>query len=146
MNKVRFYTKKDFELSGYKNILVEKIEDIDLSQIDDGELDELILDDVIDFMPIDKVEDLIKALSIKIKKQGNIIFTGRDLYEVSKEFSKYDISIVEANKGIFGDNPNFPRRLGFTVSTLSNFLKEECKLKILKKRVNKYEYCVEATR
>jgi len=146
MNKVRLYSN-DFSLTGYENIEVVSADDlVKTDKFDQGELDELILDEIVDYMPINKVEDILSKLSKLIKVGGKLVVTGSDLYEVCKAFTLYRSDIVGVNKGIFGENPDRPKRVGFSASAISNFLQQNVGLKILKKRVNNFTYMIEATR
>jgi len=146
MSKVRLHSN-EFVLSGYENIKVTSIEELDeVKKFDPGELDELLIDEVLDYLPITKVEDILSSLSRLIKVGGTIVVTGTDLYEVCKSFANYRINILEVNKSIFGENPDKPKHVGFSALAISNFLEHTAGLKIQKRRVNNFTYMIEATR
>lgn len=139
----------EFELSGYTNIRVPVESAVQMDQydfnLDKGEAEELIIENLIDYIPISKVEGVIKNWSEFLKKQGKLVITGTDLQEVAKNLANYNISIPDANELIYGLGDE-PKRVCFSIAHLSAFLKERCNLRILKKRVNGYLYMVEAQR
>lgn len=147
MSKVRLHSN-EFTLSGYENIRITSLEELDtnIGKFDAGELDELLVDEVLDYMPITKVEDILSSLTKLLRVGGTIVVTGTDLYEVCKYFTSYRINILEVNKSIFGENPDKPKRVGFSALAISNFLEHTTALKIQKRRINNFTYMIEATR
>jgi hypothetical protein len=146
-SKIRIHTD-NHKLSGYdnyRNINIHGLED-SLKNYDFGELDEIILDDIIDYIPIDKAEEMLIRISKTLKKGGLLVVRGTDLYDACKAFANYNIDIVEANKIIFGDDPNNTKKLSFTTTGISGFLSTYANMKILKKRVHLFNYEVEAQR
>ena len=143
---VRLYFD-DFELSGYENIKVGSVEELSqLDKFDLGELDELILDHVADYFPINKVEEILNRLSKFVKRGGKFIVQGTDLYEICKSYTNYNIDMVEANKVIYGNNPDRVKRVSFTAVGISSFLEQVVQLKIVKKRISNFTYMIEAIR
>jgi hypothetical protein len=146
MSKVRLHDDT-FALSGYENIQITDISQIaSLDKFDKGELDELIIENVIDYFPVDKAEDALESLTKLVKKGGKIVVIGTDLYEVCKNFSQYNINIRDANKEIFGLTPPTIKKVCFTTPHMVEFLSTVAKLKILKKRMNVFSYSIEAER
>lgn len=143
--RIRLYFD-GFELSGYENIQVRTIQDLSkLDKFDRGELNEIIIDNVLDYIFLDKADEVLNKLSSLIKKKGGkIIIMGKDIYELSKAYTNYNIDIQELNKYIFGENSNISKKLALSVSTVSGILQNTLKLKVLKKRVNGFDYTVEA--
>jgi hypothetical protein len=139
----------EFELSGYQNARImpehaTRIDSLDFG-IDRGEADEIIVEDVVDYIPISKVEGAIKTWSELVKKQGRLVITGTDLQEVAKAVAGYNLSIPDANMLLYGDKEE-TKKVAFSITHLCAFLKEKCGLRILKKRVNGFSYAVEAQR
>ena len=116
--------------------------------VDDSELTELVAYDVLDYIPITNVENVINNWVKKIRYGGKIILGGTDLLEVSKSLSQYRIDITEANLLLHGDQskPYLIKRVNFTATGLSDYLKYQYDFKIIKKRVNNYQMLVEAER
>ena len=146
MIKVRLHVE-DFELSGYDNIKVQTLEDLDkLSKFDNGELDELVIEDVVDYLPSDKAEETVLKLVKLVAKGGKLIVGCSEAYEISKAFTSFNISLMDYNKLVYGSDPNLPKRLGITAISLADLLSKVAGMKILKKRVNKFKFIVEAIR
>jgi len=116
--------------------------------VDDGELEELIAYDVLDYIESIKAEDSIANWVKKIKIGGKICIGGTDLIEVCKSFSQYRIDINLANELIHGtqEKPYLIRRVNFTAIGLADYLQVQFGLKIGRKVVNNYKMLVEAHR
>jgi hypothetical protein len=132
-------------LSGYDNIRVGSTEELTavVNKFDSGELDELILEAAFDLVPLNIAEETLGKLTKLVKKNGGkFIIIGRDLYEVCKAFTNYNIDISDVNTLLFGEN----KRIGFPAITMSDLLKNNLGLKIIKKRVDEFVYSIEAQR
>lgn len=116
--------------------------------VDDAELTELVASDVLDYIPLNNIENVIKNWMKKIRYGGRVILGGTDLLEVSKSLSQYRIDITEANVLLHGDQskPYLIKRVNFSATGLSDYLKYEYGFKIIKKRINNYKMIVEAER
>jgi len=116
--------------------------------IDDGELDELLAYDVIDYISIADAESCISNWINKIRVGGKICIGGTDLIEVCKSFSQYRIDITTANELLHGsqEKPYLFKKINFTAIGLSEYLSSYFGLKVIKKRVNNYNMIVEAVR
>ena len=141
--KVRIHSD-EYILSGYSNLRVGSYEQLSLTinDIDQGALDELLVDHTIDFLPLDKAEEMLSRLTRLVKKGGKFVVTGTDIYEVSKAFANYHIDIADVNRHVFGNS----KRLAFSAVTMSNLLQHNLQMKIIKKRVNEFIYTIEAQR
>ncbi len=139
----------EFEMNGYDNIRLttETAKNVDKLEvaIDFGEAEEVIAENVVDYLPIAKVENTVQLWSRWLKKQGRLIITGMDLQEISKAVASYAVNVPDANEMLYGGLDE-PKRVCFSIGHLCTFLKERCGMKILKKRVNGYTYMVEAQR
>lgn len=116
--------------------------------IDDGELDELLAYDVIDYIPITEAESCIANWIRKIKVGGKICIGGTDLIEVCKSFAQYRIDITLANELIHGsqEKPYLIKKINFTCLGMAEYLESYFGLHITKKNVNNYQMLVEAVR
>lgn len=142
--KVRIH-RDDFELSGYQNIKftseTDLITTLQILEFDKGELEELILDDVTDFIPLNDVEKTIAELVGFVRKGNKMVIVGTDVLEVAKSFANYQISLIDFNKFIYDNRKN-----GFTCYHMDEFLRERCNVKTIKKRVNGFQYMIEVQR
>lgn len=133
--KVRFHLD-DFEHSSFNNHKFGS-----QTHFDAGELDCLWLDDVLNSVEIDKVDDTFRAMVRLVKRGGSIIINGTDIYEVSKALSNYNISIQDANKLLYEGSKKNCFSITFVIESLKQY-----GLTIKTKRVNGYQYSVEAVR
>lgn len=142
--RLRIHLNED-ALSGYSNIRVSNVEEMleAIKKFDPGELDELIIEAAFDLVALNKAEEILGKLTKLVKKNGGkFVIIGRDLYETCKAFTNYNIDISDVNTLLFGEN----KRLGFPAITMSDLLKNNLGLKIIKKRVNEFVYSIEAQR
>jgi hypothetical protein len=109
--------------------------------IEDGEAEEIILDDIIEYIRSDIFIMVFEKCIKKIKHGGKIIITGTDIYLVCKAFVEYKISIEELNLLVYGNAKN----IGLTSETISKYL-EKIGFKIIKRRHEIYDYLIEAQR
>tara|TARA_R110000824_G_scaffold226663_2_gene414426 strand:+ start:140 stop:631 length:492 start_codon:yes stop_codon:yes gene_type:complete len=130
-----------------ERIIRDDITNLD-KHVDDAELQELVALDVIDYIPITKIDSVLENWSRKIRVGGKIIIGGIDLMECCKSLSDYSIDIVTANSLIHGEQtkPYLVKRLNFTAVALAEYLEEAFNFTIIKKRLNNYRMIVEAKR
>jgi hypothetical protein len=123
---------------------VDKLDDI----VDDGEATEILAMDVIDYLSIPDVNNVIRHWVSKLAHGGRIIIGGTDLYEVCKAFANYSITITETNYLLHGEQtePHFTKKVNFTSLGLSEYLTKELGLKLIKCRHNGFDMVVEAER
>tara|TARA_X000001036_G_C19990839_1_gene526151 strand:+ start:32 stop:511 length:480 start_codon:yes stop_codon:yes gene_type:complete len=116
--------------------------------IDDGELDELLAYDVIDYISITDAESCIANWVKKLRVGGKICVGGTDLIEVCKSFSQYRVDITTANELIHGsqEKPYLIKKINFTCIGMCEYLESHFGLNIIKKSVNNYKMIVEAVR
>ena len=116
--------------------------------VDMAEVEQLVALDVIDYLPVVDIEKTLKNWVSKLAHEGKIVLGGVDLYEVSKAMVQYRMDVSEANLLLHGEQtkPYLIKRISFTSLGLSDFLSEVYGLKILKRRINKFNFIVEAQR
>lgn len=141
MRKVRISPKGD-TLTGYENIGTTSAISYKDALIDYGELDELLLDNLIDYIPSKDLPAFIVESVKVLKKGGKLIVTGTDALEVAKALYSRNIDVNEFNNIMYGDN----KKACLSVYLVSKFLKEHCGTNVIKKRLNGFEYAVEAER
>ena len=112
--------------------------------VEDSEATEILALDVIDFLEPDSIEKTISHWVSKLRRGGKIVIGGRDLWQISKAVYYKLIDIKEANEAIRGGG-DFARFNQSTIQELISVL-ESHNLKILKKRINKFDISVEAQR
>lgn len=115
--------------------------------VDDGECDEIIATDIIDFVNIPQKQQIIQNWAKKVKIGGKLTIGGTDVVSVSKALHQSNISLEEAGYLLYGD-PNFPfgnRRGCLSLDFMVNFL-ESIGFRILNKRTIQYTYAVVAER
>lgn len=137
------FAKNDEESS----VIRDDIENLD-KHVDSSELKELVAYDVIDYVSLEKHEDVIENWASKIRFGGKIIIGGVDFFEVCKAFSQYKIGSLEANVLLHGtqEKPYLIKRLSHTAIGLSDYLSQKFNFTITKKRISGYQMVVEAER
>jgi ubiquinone/menaquinone biosynthesis C-methylase UbiE len=133
--KVRIHSD-NFQHSGFDNFKFGSE-----FHFDAGELDCLWLDDVLNNVPIDKVDDTFRDMIRLVKRGGSLIVNGTDIYEVSKALANYNIGVQDANNLLYANNKINCFTVSFVVETIKQY-----GLTIKTKRVSGYEYSVEAVR
>lgn len=74
----------------------------------------------------------------KLRGGGTIIFKGTDVYELAKSLYTRKIGLVEFNHNSEGTV--------FGMKDIEECLRKHKQIRIMKKRVNKFEFCLEAER
>lgn len=142
-------------MSGYLNIdphgfgednkVIGEINNLD-EYVGDAEATEILALDIINYLPIEEVEEVISNWISKLRHGGKIVIGGKDILSVSKIFAQGAINLVTVNKEIFGENDVLNKRKShITLRYISELLKVKG-LKILKKRINGTSISVEAIR
>jgi len=143
-------------LSGYTNVDPHSYdkEDVvngditDLNDIvDDSEATEILVADVIDYLPRAMVAKTISHWVTKLRHKGRIVIGGHDIYEITKIMSQQGISAEEISDVLHGTQ-NHPWEFKASHTTAADLAKtlEQHGLKILKKRVSGFKMIVEAIR
>jgi len=130
------------ELSGYVNLKLEDLENID-EIVDDAEAKEILCFDTLRLLPYDQVGQVLLKLVQKIRIGGTIAISDIDSYELSRHYVYGQIDGKEMNDILHGQGS--PVRSSLTIDSISSFL-VDCNLKITKKRVNGNTITLEAIR
>lgn len=156
--KIQLYFVEGTSLSGYLNIspLIEQDTDtemnVDCRNLDavacDAEVSELIVHNVLGYIPPDQVSVVLDNWVRKLRKGGKIIIVDLDAYQVSKAFVQFNIDIDKFNGLLYGNQNllGFSRATCLTLTGLSNHLSNVYKLKIIKKRIEDLGFVLEAVR
>jgi hypothetical protein len=138
-------------LSPFVTTETDTIKKIDVKRLsldeyaEDGELEEIILDNILDYVPITQVINVVNAVIKKLRHGGIVIVIGIDAYLVSKAFVDISMSIEQFNILLHGDNPDLLKTVNLTCQGVSNFLVEN-RLEILQRRIDIFQYSVKAKR
>jgi len=103
--------------------------------VDDNEAEEIIAEDVIDFLPRDSVVETIQHWISKLCHGGTLIIGGVDAYEVARAFANYEINLADLNYLLHGkqEEPHQQKLTNFTLVGLRDLLMENG-MKIIKCR------------
>lgn len=130
-----------------------KIRIADIKNLDrwvsNAEATEIIATDVIDYLLIQEVPQIIAHWISKLRHGGKIVIGGTDMLEVSKAFHEYEIDLQTVNKLLHGQQtqPHLVKRVNLTLMGIKTFLQTDNHgLKIIKTRRAGYNYIVEAQR
>lgn len=108
----------------------------------DGEADEIIC--YIDYVPVEKFTELFSHLRKKVSVNGKLVLHGTDLVEVCNIIMKQKVSQEQAILQIYGDSVS-PKRMMLSLDKLVEVV-ENSGMKILKKRLDGLNICVECCR
>lgn len=105
---------------------------------DNGECEEIIAHDVIQYLPVNKVVETITHWVGKLAHKGIIRISADDCYEICRNFTRYNITLLECNTALYGrysEKPYLQKRAQFTLKGLTELL-VQLGLKITKKRLD----------
>ena len=116
--------------------------------VDDAEVEEIIATDVVDYISVQDIEQVIENWVSKLHHEGTIVIGGVDFLEVCKSVTRREIEMDDVIKMIHGvqDKPYLIKRNNLTCGLLAEYLNQRYGLKIIKKRSEGFKYIVEAKR
>lgn len=126
---------------GYQNVGFVKSLD---AFAENGECEEVLASNILEYIPCTNVEQFILHLASKVAYGGKITISGIDYIEICKMAIRQDFNVAEFNKLLFGTGSQ-PRESAININIVVGVLQSHG-FKILKKRLNGYEFVVEATR
>ena len=109
------------------------------------ECDEIYSIDVLNYINADKLENYIEHLVSKLKRGGLLRLGGNDYIEISKMAIKQDFNVLEFNRIIFGSSLVRPVESAITLTFITTIL-ARLNVRVLMKRINGYEFFIEAER
>lgn len=114
----------------------------------DAEAIEIIVDDVIEYIPMSDLIEVLGKIVKKLRHDGEIIITGVDANAVAQDFASLKLSIEDFNILIHGKQSD---RDTCKLSTLTqtgvvNFLTQTFGMKILEQRFEDHTFIVKAKR
>lgn len=127
--------------NGYENVGFVKNLD---AFAENGECEEILASNILEYIPCPNVEQFILHLASKVAHGGKIVICGVDYIELCKMAIRQDFNVAEFNKLMFG-NGSQPRESAINLNIVSNLLLSNG-FKIQKKRLNGYNFVVEAIR
>jgi hypothetical protein len=138
----------DHEIQGFTLISPLKGQNpIKLEGIDDGECQELIVDNVIEYVPSEQTLAFAKLVMAKLAHGGTATIIGQDLYMVTEAFIRGEIDIISFNKLIYGQKNhawNF-KLSGITLGDVNDICKS-LGLNVLERRLDGYNFIIKVQR
>ena len=111
---------------------------------ENGECEEILASNILEYIPFPNIEQFILHLASKVAHGGKITVCGIDYVEVCKMAIRQDFNVAEFNRLIFGSGSQ-PRESAINLNVVATLLLSNG-FKIQKKRLNGYNFVVEATR
>jgi hypothetical protein len=147
MNKFRLAVDNQ-EISGF--ILISPIKGqnpIKFDNIDDGEALELILDNILEYIPSEQTLSFFKVLSNKLAHGGTATIVGKDLRLLTEAFVRGEIDIISFNRLIYGEKTHaWQFKLsGITLGDVNDICKS-IGLNILERRLDGYDFIIKIQR
>jgi hypothetical protein len=124
----------------------ENIQNLD-SVCEDGEAEEIIALDVIDYIDIRNKQNVMDHWIKKVAIDGRIVIGGIEIKEVARNIYLDRLDLEESINLLYGD-PNFPfgNRKGCLSSEIISNLLQSRGLRIISKKLINYKYCIIAER
>lgn len=110
--------------------------------IDDSECKELVLDNVIQYVPFNQIPNLLLLLIKKLRHGGKITINFVETIEVFKKFVNGQLNLIDLNKAIFGENKHASI---VSIPTICEVF-ENSGLIIRLKQLNEFNATIEAER
>ena len=128
------------------NIIKSDIRNLD-DVVSDSECNELIAEDVLDFLELSESRAVLSHWISKLRHGGKIIVGGTDIYEVCRLFYKQAIDLNTLNSIIHGNfSEPWDVKMGHsTLEDLQEFLQSQG-IKITKKRIQGFKMIIEGER
>jgi len=122
----------------------ERLDDI----CEDSECKELIIDDIIGYIPYDRIDTTLENWIKKIRIGGNIIITGVDLNSIARGIQGRIIDIKQANLFLYGfPKKDSPIRMScLTGAQIARIFERTTHFKIIKYSIENFKYIVKAER
>ena len=121
----------------YEAISIET--DVALQTIPDGSCDEIIINNVLDFLDTSNRQNILKLTISKLAYDGTIVICGLDFLMLSRDVLAQIITIEQANV-LYGNKKSIE-----TAETTVVFLQQQG-LKIIQKRLSEHTYSIIAQR
>jgi hypothetical protein len=148
MNKFRLAVDNQ-EISGFTLISPFKGHNpIQLNEyIDDGEASEIILENILEYIPSEQILNFFKSLSAKLSHGGTCTIISKDIIILAEAFTRGEISIIDFNKILFG---NKTHAWDFRISTITladiNDICKSLGLSILERKITGYDFIIKVQR
>ncbi len=94
-------------LNGYVNINL-ATQRVDFSNLNTlceaAECTEMILDDVLEYLPLQTIPDILVKLITRLRKKGKIVIHNLDINETIKQYTNGLTSVADLNLMLYGHN------------------------------------------
>jgi len=130
-DKVNIYYETTDLFLGFDNISWEYVEDIY-----NGSCSEIFCNGAFEYSE----NEIIEKILLKIKHQGKVSLIGNELHEISRDLHNRNLTVEEAGKKLWGG-----RQRVYSLRQIEDLLVEKG-FTIMKRRVNDYQFFVEAIR
>lgn len=111
--------------------------------VDDGEAQEIIALDIVDFVPVQEKENIVRHWLSKLALGGTITIGGNDIGQVAKAFTFNQLELSQTAELLYGGQL---ARSGLVTCTQMRKILEGGGLKIVEARLNNFSYYVKARR
>ncbi len=114
---------------------------------DDGECEEIVLEDILSFVPFPNIKLYLQKAASKLAHNGRLIVSGTDVLEVCKEYYFGRIALQHFNELVLGDKSHAWafKQSGITLFEVRQYL-SEIGLQIIQQKLPYLEYSITAKR
>jgi len=135
---------KNKPLEGYLNLDYNSIDQL-VDKVDDAEALEILVEDMINYIPLNEMAQFLKILVSKLRHSGILKITGTDAYEIARSYVNGIISIKDLNDLLYSGN-DVTKTCAVTLHDLAGSFQEKSEFRILKKRLHNCNFCLEVQR
>jgi predicted SAM-dependent methyltransferase len=119
----------------------------DLSQIEDGSCDEIIVRQFVEHLNTNNLFSTLTAWAKKLRRNGEIIISGTDFFTLMSLYKNGQLTLSETNAILFGEQKRAwdSKSLCVNISDITDIL-SSAGLKIISKQIEGFIYIIKAKR
>lgn len=137
------------ELEGYTTLSPLRgynIREIDSEIVALAEAQEILATDIVDFIPVKVLPNVLSNYVSKLRKGGKILIGGTDIQMLSVLAARREIDVHTLNETIYGVDSAVYAKSGMVSINDVSALLEQLGLRLTSKKLNGIKYLVEAVR
>ena len=131
--KINLQIHKRGEFAGYINCDINSLNEA----ASDYEVDEIMADEILDYIPYSQINDIVTQLITKLKTGGTLMLSSFDIFELGRRIVNKDDNDATYNSILFGSEP--VKRSCLSLRYLENILTSKG-MKTIRKHIQDSRY------